>query len=78
MKHELPASPVDQPSADRIPVRKSLLTGRFSASNEAARAAQRQRIAAMTPYQRIALAFALGRSHAALRALGCSPSKQNP
>jgi hypothetical protein len=69
---------VDEPAAERAPSRRSLLTERYSASNEAARAAEQQRIWAMTPYERIALAFALGRSRAALQALGSSLSKPKP
>ena len=50
--------------------RHSFLTERYSASNEAARAAEQERIWAMTPYERIALAFALGCDREALQALG--------
>ena len=59
---------VDKPVAERAPSRRSLLTERYSASNEAARAAQQDRIWAMTPYERMALAFALGRRRRALEA----------
>jgi hypothetical protein len=48
--------------------RRSLLTERYSACNEAARRAQQERIWAMTPYERMALAFALGRRRRALQA----------
>ena len=59
----------DERLESQSPRRRSLLTERYSASNEAARAAEQERIWAMTPYERIALAFALGRSQAALQAL---------
>lgn len=71
--------PAEEPSAAAsASPRRSLLTERYSASNEAARAAEQQRIWAMTPYERIALAFALGRGRAALLALSESPKKPKP
>lgn len=52
---------------DPPPPRAASISGaRFSRSNEAARRAERERIAAMTPLERMSLALSLGRQRRAL------------